>query len=105
MADYFKVRVHEMDLSLRQQGFNVISGSGEFICSTINSDSGSIWYELKAINDDAVVVAKSLRGEDLSADGLGYDTGANVTITKDTSVLGAFTHVTIDSGIILAYKG
>ena len=108
MSD-FVIQAGESDLSLRQQGFQVLSGSGEFKAETKTTVSGSVlyqavWYELKAINSNAVVQAKSLIGDDLSVGGT-YLTGSDVTITKDTSILGRFSKVTVTSGVVLAYKG
>lgn len=105
--DLFTVQLNELDLNLRQQGFHVLSGSGEFVAETLTGNSGSLWYELKAINNDAVLIAESLIGNDLTAGGTYAASGSAtpVTITKNTSIMGRFSKVRITSGVVLAYKG
>ena len=103
----YVIQLNELDLSLRQQGFHILSGSGEFVSEVKTGNSGSLWYELKAINSDAVVIAQSLLGDDLTAGGTYALSGSAtpVTITKNTSIMGRFSKVRITSGAILAYKG
>lgn len=105
MPNYYEIKASEFDLSLGQQGFNILSGSGTYVYDTINETTGSKWNTLYAANGNVVVTAQCAYGQDLTANGLTYDSGSAITILSGTSIVGPFKIVKVTSGIVIAYRG
>jgi hypothetical protein len=102
MENWYQIKPSAYDPSY--QGFNILTGSGTYNCDVINESTGSIWKSLSAVNGDAVLTAKSWIGQDLTSNGLTYDSGSAITILSGNEVKGAFTEVILTSGIIISYK-